>query len=436
MGYVSSGADCAWIDYVIMPVIAGLEPACVAVNEENFEFQLQEGDNGSQILQVTNVGEADLFFDISVDYPDELGRDLGGPDEFGYIWKDSNSPGGPEYNWIDISDTGTLITFNHNDIGSDLMPMDFSFNFYGIEYNEFRINPNGWIGFGDDNFTWANTELPNAEGPAPAIMPFWDDLYPWNGSNGGGDVYYFSSEEYLIVTFDDVIHYPGDYNGTYDFQTVIYPNGNILLQYREVDGDIDTNTIGIQNEDGSIGLQIAYNEEYVANELAVIIKKVDVWLSVGEYEGLLSSAQTEDIELTAETGDLEIGTYNCSILISSNDPVQPVYSIPIELEIIATGTDDFEIPGITSLIGNYPNPFNPTTKIKFGLKNEGKVYLEIYNLKGQKVTTLVDEILPAGFHEIIWEGKDDSNRAVSSGIYFYRLHSGNVNSTKKMMMLK
>ena len=88
------------------------------------------------------------------------------------------------------------------------------------------------------------------------------------------------------------------------------------------------------------------------------------------------------------------------------------------------------------LIGNYPNPFNPQTVIKFQLSKEMPVELNIFNIKGQKVRTIIDEKKEAGSHSVVWNGNDDNNYPVSSGVYFYRMVTGEVISTKKMLLLK
>jgi len=85
---------------------------------------------------------------------------------------------------------------------------------------------------------------------------------------------------------------------------------------------------------------------------------------------------------------------------------------------------------------NYPNPFNPTTTINYSLKENSKVSLDIYNIKGQKVKQLISDHLSAGHHSIVWNGKDDKGKTVSSGIYFYKLKTENFEKTKKMILLK
>ena len=85
---------------------------------------------------------------------------------------------------------------------------------------------------------------------------------------------------------------------------------------------------------------------------------------------------------------------------------------------------------------NYPNPFNPTTTISFSIPEEGKVELCVYNIKGQKVKALINEKLNAGAHQVIWHGKDENGKSVSSGIYFYKMDSGRYTSVMKMILLK
>lgn len=94
-------------------------------------------------------------------------------------------------------------------------------------------------------------------------------------------------------------------------------------------------------------------------------------------------------------------------------------------------------------LSNYPNPFNPsgagrspTTTISFALPKDSKVELSVYNIKGQKVKTLLREAFESGNHSIIWNGDDDSGNSVSSGIYFYKLKAGDFQKVKKMILLK
>jgi hypothetical protein len=94
------------------------------------------------------------------------------------------------------------------------------------------------------------------------------------------------------------------------------------------------------------------------------------------------------------------------------------------------------VPKQYALLQNYPNPFNPTTNIRFALPRESYVTLIIYNVLGQKVRTLVDNVRAAGIYDVSWDGRDAGGNSVGSGMYFYRLESGQGAIVKKMLMLK
>jgi len=85
---------------------------------------------------------------------------------------------------------------------------------------------------------------------------------------------------------------------------------------------------------------------------------------------------------------------------------------------------------------NYPNPFNPRTTISFELAQAGMATLEIFNAKGQKVRTLINEDLSEGLHGVIWNGRDGSGKKAASGVYFYSLTSCGESKIKKMIVLK
>ena len=94
------------------------------------------------------------------------------------------------------------------------------------------------------------------------------------------------------------------------------------------------------------------------------------------------------------------------------------------------------LPSKYSLEQNYPNPFNPTTAIEFSLVRSGRVKLEVFNLLGQTVRTILDENYPAGRHTVTWDGTTDDGRRVASGVFFYRLSSNEQSLTRKMILMK
>jgi flagellar hook assembly protein FlgD len=114
-----------------------------------------------------------------------------------------------------------------------------------------------------------------------------------------------------------------------------------------------------------------------------------------------------------------------------------VYVCDIDLGKYATVTSvKTEKPLEFALQGNYPNPFNPSTTIRFSLANAGKVNLAIYNIAGQKIRQLVSETMQPGSHAVRWDGRNDKGQTVSSGTYIMRLSTGSSIVTKNMMLLK
>jgi len=94
------------------------------------------------------------------------------------------------------------------------------------------------------------------------------------------------------------------------------------------------------------------------------------------------------------------------------------------------------VPGETRLIGNFPNPFNPSTTIHFTIGEPQRVALEVYNILGQLVRTVVSGFQEAGSYDAVWDGKDDAGMAVSSGIYIYKLTAGALVQSGQMLLVK
>ena len=127
-------------------------------------------------------------------------------------------------------------------------------------------------------------------------------------------------------------------------------------------------------------------------------------------------------------------------------PTTVVDSSFFEVEVIAGATggggwlltgsfdknaESVNLPSGFALLGNYPNPFNASTVIHYQLPEAGDVKLEVYNLLGSKVTTLVDSQQEAGYSYVIWDASE-----VSSGVYFYKLTAGDFTEAKRMMLVK
>ena len=183
----------------------------------------------------------------------------------------------------------------------------------------------------------------------------------------------------------------------------------------------------------------------------------------------ITAVSGEEVTLDGEgsydiNGDLL--TYNwtapAGIVLSNNAIANPVFTAPqvteetqftftllvsdgtflsdpddVIVTVVMTDNDENEISDANVvLLGNYPNPFNPETEIVFNLKASADVELNIYNLKGQMIRTLINENMSAGEQRVNWNGIDSSNNAVGSGIYYYQVKSGKFTYTGKMVLLK
>jgi hypothetical protein len=293
---------------------------------------------------VVSVSKADaLALQTSADMrkfiPDEpSGRasldNSGGPDAFGYRWKDSNESGGPVYNWVEIKTIGTNTGLTGDDqVLSFRLP--WSFPFYGSSFDTVRISSNGNLHFGAPSTAYSNTALPGTSAPFYMIAPFWDDL----DISAGGHIYYYNDavNHRYIVQFDSVPHWSYGGTGMYTFEAILSQTGGILLQYRSMSGLLTSATVGIQNGSGTVGLQVVYNAAYVANSLA--IQFTGVWLKPAPTAGSLPAGQCGNVTLGFDASSLAAGTYTGQLVVQSNDPVHSPTTIPITFVVGSTHID-------------------------------------------------------------------------------------------------
>jgi len=134
------------------------------------------------------------------------------------------------------------------------------------------------------------------------------------------------------------------------------------------------------------------------------------------------------------------GTYSYNVRAVYSGGYQSALSTDAVIEHVQTNSDEVIIPANTGLIGIYPNPFNPKTTISYSLKENARVSISIYNIKGQNVHNLINGTVQAGYHTVTWNGKDENGEDVSSGIYFSIFNAvskeKDYTSVKKVILLK
>jgi hypothetical protein len=224
------------------------------------------------------------------------------------------------------------------------------------------------------------------------------------------------------------------------FHVQLHSNGTILFLYEFFEGEPIYGTIGIENSDGTVGLQLACDELYAHDEMAVLIADPCPWLVENPADGAAGPLGSATAEVWVDATDLSDGLYEGEIIFASNDAANPDFAVPVTLNVSATGangTDDAPIPIEYRIRGNYPNPFNPTTVIAYDLPRAASVDLRIYDVSGRLVRVLEsDSQSDAGTHTATWDGRDDSGAPVSSGVYFCKLSANGETVQGRMVLLK
>ena len=157
------------------------------------------------------------------------------------------------------------------------------------------------------------------------------------------------------------------------------------------------------------------------------------WFTISTDSGICSANSSIDIELLFNATELDTGDYFATLIIKNNDPTKPSVTIPVHMIVSTTVgiEDEFPLPTVYSLYQNFPNPFNPSTTIKYSIPNEGRVSLTVFNLLGEEVTTLVNEEQSAGNYKV-----EFNISSLPSGVYFYQLKAGTFVSTRKMLLIR
>ena len=139
--------------------------------------------------------------------------------------------------------------------------------------------------------------------------------------------------------------------------------------------------------------------------------------------------------LAFDSTGLAPGGYTAYLVVISNAASSPDV-VPVTLTVNDAGSPVGDTPQVFALRGNVPNPFNPTTQLRFSLAAAGRAAVDVIDLQGRVVRTLFVGDLPAGESSLVWDGRDDAGRAVASGAYVARLRSDGEIATQKMILAK
>jgi hypothetical protein len=211
---------------------------------------------------------------------------------------------------------------------------------------------------------------------------------------------------------------------TYDYVQVIdFPDANTGYAaddysgiYKSINGGMDWTPLpGYFYDIRDLEFHDANNGWMVTNDgIMVTTNGGNSWQTQSSY------SECNRLAMLPNVAGLWAAGYNTSILKYTGEPIMGI-----------AGEQFSTMPEKFALSQNYPNPFNPVTNIRFGLPKTSKVKLEIYNVLGQRVITLLDEQKPAGFHVVTFDARD-----LASGMYFYRIQTAEFTDQKKMILIK
>jgi hypothetical protein len=339
-------------------------------------------------------------FQIPVSKP--ISSDYTGPDAYGYYAYSSDDyfDQAPDYSWAEVSTTGTRVTNNGVGDYTQTVTLPFNFKYYGIDYTQVRISTDGWLAFGSGTQTAPiNAGLPHNDNVNNMVACFWDDLY--DAEVDSGFIYYYNDNynHRFVVEWDTIARNDfGSEPSLEVFEAVLYdpdyyptPTGDgvIIVNYKQVMSP-EFCTIGIENQLQDIGIQYVFNNAYDPTASPLINQFA--------------------VKFTTE---------------------------PPFASIITSTGDSGGKPSNGYLLGqNHPNPFRNSTWIDYTLPESCQVSVEIFDVNGGLIKTLVTKRQAAGSYTVKWDGSNAAGNPVSSGVYLYKLKTQNFEDTGKMFIVR
>ncbi|MDY6916280.1 MAG: T9SS type A sorting domain-containing protein [Candidatus Cloacimonadota bacterium] len=306
-----------------------------------------------------------------------------------------------------------------NDDGYAEVDLDFEFPFYDETYTSVYVLTDGSIIF-EPQFQYIRSEdniISNK-----TITPYGSDLmiYPeqgdgiWYQTDSNSAYFYWRTSKFDNPGFDA------------EFALKLWYDGEIEFFY----GD------ELQNDENwACGISKGDENNYQIPEFSGEYELIDDMHATFELPAFPLGFQITE-NGTFFGNPQQIGNWDISFKVEDYNAIHTIKEL--SFNVIGSSNEQNTVPNQKiNLKGNYPNPFNPTTKIEFSVPEQySQAELRIYNLKGQLVKNikLTQNILQAGF--VNWHGKNNSGKDVASGVYFYKLQAGNQQQTKKMIILK
>ncbi len=371
-----------------------VDPPVINASPSALALTLDAGSEGYDTLTIENTGGYELRYSMSATQwlnptvaqsnlegqrvllnkealDDRIGSPVqngaGADNTYGYTWEDNqDGDGAAVYKWTDISQSGASLPVGGDGVVQINMPFDF--DFYGQTHNSIYVGANGLLSFQPITASFgafSNQSIPGSGNPNAVIAPFWDDIEPASG-NG---LFFEADADKAVFQYDNVPHYSGSFSGTVTFQVILYADGEIKFQYKDVEGATfnQSGTVGIENLDGTDGINVAFNTAYIKDKLAVSF--------VPPVFDKVAPGTSQKVAVKFDASNLYDGVYEHNVTIKSNDPVTPVVEIPATLTVL--GVPDIYSTDSLDFGSTYVGNSAYTTSEDLMIENRGTKTLEI-----------------------------------------------------------
>lgn len=352
----------------------------------------------------------------------------GGPDAYGYTWIDSNEPGGPVYNWVDITGVGVLVTglADDNVVGPYGTSIDIPYYWY--EEKLVWIGSNGYVAFGDHNIAAAFPNIPTAGGGDNYVAPFMSDLD--HTTNPNSEVYYYDNADSTVISFIDIPFW-NQPTSSNTFQVIFTKADScILFQYMTQVGTTlnDDIKIGIEDVTGTIGLQHSSFTYPSTNYAIKFINPSSPLMMITDMEASWNN-------ITGSKGIFSVLPASFNVRATYDNVGQvPISNIGTYVEVTnAAGTVQYMedsmyianlLNGVDTLIV-YPTPFVPSAaqtyaynSLVYGVSGE---ISSMNNTQQQEIVVVDSAVTPVilDYHGNIDDGIGISWNGGNGGIAYY-----------------
>jgi len=380
------------------------------------------GPTGVDILNYNVVSNGEIYSTSTGFYFDN-----------GNGWQSDSYSNLPVKNFREFNGVKLLITGDGTD-SDGIYSYDFSTSTFAIQ--EYVLNPHFleqqgntmWVGsdegldFSSDGNNWSSVALIGT-----------DSCYDFAAK---GDTLVVTSSTYVYKSFDNGVTWSQGQNSGYEIRSITYHSDGIL--YGIFGGSSWSSGLYSSIDHGETWIN-----EFWSVELTDLYSTMGVifvcWnqgqspdIGIAQWDPLMQFLMHMNVNLpqTDINRLSENMMINCPNLIAcTTNGAWITTDLSVDSELETVPVPEFNL-------SNYPNPFNPETTISFTLSNYEKVNVSVFNVLGQKVSSLLNEPLAAGDHQIVWDGTDSNNGSITSGVYFIRLKSNSGFSVRRILLIK